>query len=179
MSEEGATGVTCQACGGATIVRNATAEKPYAYAIGGLPGVALIGIRLRLCERCGSESPLIPRIEELHRVIARDLLRKQSLLTGDELRFLRKHAGFPAAPFAALLRVTPAHLSRFENAHEGNNLGAPADRLARALVATASAGEDAREVLFARSDAPRRRPEPFKPACAAFRLVRNRWRHAA
>jgi len=168
MSEEGATAVTCQACGGATSERNATAAEPYAYAIGGLPGVLLIGIRLRKCDRCGAESLLIPRIEELHRLIARDLLRKQTLLTGDELRFLRKHAGFPAARFAALLGVTPAHLSRFENAHERNNLGAPADRLARALVAAASAGEDARKVLLDRTDVAGKRPERLEPVSAAL-----------
>ncbi len=104
---------------------------------------------------------------------------RRTLLTGDELRFLRKHAGFPAARFAALLGVSAAHLSRFENGHAGNNLGAPADRLARALVAAASAGEDLRTVLLDRAGPVGRRTKRPKPVLATFRLVRNRWRHSA
>ena len=169
----------CPDCGGPTSERTSTAAEPYAYTLGGLPGVRLIGVVLETCERCGAEIVGFPRLGQLERVIARELLRKPALLSGDELRFVRKHAGIPAARFAALLGVTPAHLSRFENAHEGNNLGAPADRLARAIVAAACSGFDAREVLLGRTDESGRRRNRPRPAPSVFQFVQNRWRPVA
>jgi DNA-binding transcriptional regulator YiaG len=166
----------CSECGGATSERTSTAAEPYAYTLGGLPGVRLMGVVLETCERCGAEIVGFPRLGQLERVIARELLRKPALLSGDELRFVRKHAGFPAARFAALLGVTPAHLSRFENAHEGNNLGAPADRLARAIVAASCDGFDAREILLRRMDQTGRPPDRPRQAPSMFQFVQNRWR---
>jgi transcriptional regulator with XRE-family HTH domain len=102
--------------------------------------IFLVGIMVLTCPVCKVESPIIPRMAELHRVIANSLLEKKESLRGDEIRFLRKNAGFPAQDFAALLGVTPSHLSRIENA-KTNKLGAPADRLVR-LVAKAHMNGD-------------------------------------
>src|SRR6266705_1962624 len=105
----------CDRCDKALIARVTTLESPYRYRISGLVNVYLVGITVYLCGKCKSESPVVPRIQELHGLIARDLTRKRSRLSGRELRFLRTHAGSPARQFAALLGITPEHLSRIEN----------------------------------------------------------------
>lgn len=164
----------CDECEVAMKGRETTTEAPYSYDIGGLPSVGLVGITIYTCPTCREESPLITKPAELHRVIAQALLRKPEPLSGEELRFLRKNAGFPAQKFAALLGIDPAHLSRVENG-KVDALGPSTDRLARAVVmAAAKGGEDVRKMLLEHADTKqdlRRRP--------LFKLEKNRWRHAA
>ncbi len=166
----------CERCMVPMIKRKATDATPYAYRESGLKNVFLCGIVVRTCPRCEVESAVIPRIGELHRVIAEALVRKPTHLTGAELRFLRKNAGFPATKFSALLGVNPSHLSRIENGHY-KRLGKPTDRLARALAVAAGNGEDVREVLLRLADELESRRLVRKPP--KFELVRNQWRQAA
>lgn len=63
---------------------------------------------------CPAEMPIIPRVCELHRVMADSLIGQPEPLSGDQIRFLRKSIGLAARKFAALLQVDPAHLSRVE-----------------------------------------------------------------
>jgi transcriptional regulator with XRE-family HTH domain len=125
----------CHECGTEMIERKTTFDKPYPYTLSGLNHVYLLGISLMWCATCESESPVIPRVAELHRVISEVLVRKDGLLSGEELRFLRKNAGFQANQFAALLGLTPEHLCRVEKGPT-ENLGEAADRLARAICMT-------------------------------------------
>ena len=82
----------------------ATIKQPYRYSFSGVSNVFLSGIRVYNCPQCNTELPLIPKIEELHDLIARQIAQKPTPLTGEEIKFLRKNAGFPAAKFATLLR---------------------------------------------------------------------------
>jgi transcriptional regulator with XRE-family HTH domain len=141
------TGITCDQCETEMVVRQATAENPYVYALSGLKNVVLVGIPVRSCPKCRIEVPTIPRVGELHRVMADNLIKQDAPLTGDRLRFLRKNAGFAARKFAALLGIDPSHLSRVET--KGAKLGLPTERLARAVVmAEIRGGEEARRVLL-------------------------------
>ena len=154
--------------------RTASAEDPYRYSSSGVPGILLYGIPVHRCPRCGAETAVFPRIAQLHRVMARELAGKAGPLTGDEVRFLRKGAGLSASRFAALLGVTPEHLSRVENGHYAS-LGPAADRLARAIALLALDREDAREILL-RTAAERGTDTRGRPP--AFELGRGRWRTA-
>src|SRR2546426_612040 len=106
---------SCDVCEAAMVGRLTTPEAPYAYALGGLPRVGLAGITVYRCAACDLDAPVIPKPGELHRVITEFFVKKPGLLAGDELRFLRKHAGLPARTFAARLGIDPSHLSRVEN----------------------------------------------------------------
>jgi putative transcriptional regulator len=97
----------CDVCGSELESRRTARETPYAYAIGGLPRVGLVGIVVHRCATCNIEAPVIPKPAELHGLLARMFLRKAGVLAGDELRFLRKHAGFSAQKFAEMLGVDP------------------------------------------------------------------------
>jgi len=59
--------VHCDVCGGSmTITRDS-----WQYEESGLRNVILEGIEVRSCQACGTREPVIPRIEELHGILAR------------------------------------------------------------------------------------------------------------
>ena len=126
----------CGKCEGQIMERLATVDRPYPFKMSGLSKVYLAGIHIRKCTSCRAESPVIPKLGKLNDLIARDLVKKPALLTGEEIRFLRKNAGFPAKTFAELVGVDPKHLSRVENGHT-DTLGVPADRLVRVIARAA------------------------------------------
>jgi len=127
--------------------RHATKEHPYVYRQSGLSAVLLSGIDLYYCPNCKAESPVIPRIAQLHESLAQEIIQLPRLLSGDEIKFLRKHAGLPAQQFARLIGVTPEHLSRVENGHT-KTFGKNTDRLIRAFTLTAKKGKEARKMLL-------------------------------
>jgi hypothetical protein len=108
----------------------ATKSRPYPYELSGLPDVRLAGIKVWRCPRCRAEAPVLPRVAELHRLIALTLVMRERLLRGAEVRFLRVQGGFAAKDFAKLIGVDAAHLSRVENGKR-RSLGRASDRLAR------------------------------------------------
>jgi transcriptional regulator with XRE-family HTH domain len=79
--------------------------------------------------RCGVRIPEIPAISDLHCLIALDLLRKPSLLVGEEIRFLRKIAGLSQKELAELMGVTPTLPSKWERDGASNQT----DRLLRTV----------------------------------------------
>lgn len=144
-------GMTCDYCHVDMHQRHATMDNPYHYALSGLKDVCLVGIVVYECPQCKAVMPIIPRIADLHDVIARALVKEPRPLRRDELRFLRKAAGFPARKFARLLGISPQHLSRIENGHT-EKLGKTADRLARFIAIKARDGEDMRDVFIQIAD---------------------------
>ncbi len=170
--------MTCNVCNSKLIERIATLESPYHYRISGLKDIFLVGITIRKCMQCASESPIIPHITELHKVIAESLVDKPGLLTGEDLRYLRKYAGFSSKRFAVLIKVTASHLSRFENGNYGS-LGKPADKLARA-VAMATAGQGyVKKILMQVADDLIKAQKAARKTKPTFRLIKNRWTKAA
>ena len=163
--------------------RPATARDPYAYNLSGVKHVWLVGVKVRHCEACGIQLPVIPRISQLHQVIARMLIEKPVRLQGDEVRFLRKQAGFPGNKFAALIGVRPETLSRVENGRVAS-LGKAADRLARVVSTITRDGEAAREMLLRVADlklvaARGRRQGEGKVPEPVFRLKGKDWSRMA
>ena len=170
----------CELCNAPMTERQTTRDMPYFYTLAGLPHVGLVGITVVECQKGHAAVPRIPKIGELHRVIADAFVNKAELLTGAELRFLRKNAGFSAQKFAALLIVDPAYLSRVENGKQ-KGLGPSTDRLARLIVLAALKGGDKiREVLLSEANATIEQKKQKKRAAAMFKLdEKNHWRKAA
>ena len=73
----------------------------------------------------------IPAIERIHQKIAEYLFRKPALLSGEEIRFLRKEMGLKAVELANLLGVSKVTVSRWENS--AKPIGILSDRLIRLL----------------------------------------------
>lgn len=90
----------------------------YRYKEAGLDNIVLKGITVVRCDNCGEEYYNFGDIEQLHDKIAEILLTKAGLLTGKEIRFLRKHIGYSGAMFARLTGYTSETISRLENGQQ-------------------------------------------------------------
>jgi DNA-binding transcriptional regulator YiaG len=101
----------------------------------GLP-VKLINIKLIKCGHCGNVDPIIPNMNGLMTAIALKLVCSQSLLGGEEIRFLRKYVGKSAQEFARLLHTDHTHLSKLEN--NRLEIGHTLDKYLRLLVSNLS-----------------------------------------
>lgn len=81
----------------------------------GLPNVTLLDVEVNRCPRCGYKETVIPKVEELHRQIALQLVTGSGRFGPDEIRFLRRYIGCATATeFAREFRVTPETVSRWE-----------------------------------------------------------------
>lgn len=165
-------GRVCDECGVSMVERHATPEVPYRYTLSGMNNVFLVGIVVRECPQCGGQSPVIPRIGELHRVIANCLIEKPGQLVGQEIRFLRKYAGLPAWKFAIVIGETASHVSRVET--ENKTLGKPADRLVRALAMDRKEGQALVDALLEIIEHP-----AIEQHSTSFRLERRGWKACA
>ncbi|RMG53576.1 MAG: helix-turn-helix domain-containing protein [Acidobacteria bacterium] len=103
----------------------------YKYVESGLRNIILHRIEIYRCRHCGEVIPKIPQVKELHRAIAEHLFKKDSLLSGEEIRFLRKQMDLRAVDLAAILGVTKVTVSRWETGKE--RISPPADRAIRLL----------------------------------------------
>ena len=106
-------------------------KKDYHYTESGLKNIILANLTIYQCS-CGEEVPLIPHAEELHKVIAFELVKSKSLLSGPEVRFLRKQLGMKAVDLAEMLGVSKVTVSRWENGEE--KIGAANDRLIKLFL---------------------------------------------
>jgi putative zinc finger/helix-turn-helix YgiT family protein len=92
-----------------------TMSITYRYKDCGIDNVILHGVRESRCEECGEVYYNFGNLEVLHRLIAQHLIEKSDLLTGKEIRFLRKFLGYSSAVFSKLVGYEIEHLSRVEN----------------------------------------------------------------
>lgn len=109
-------------------------RETWPYKECGLSDVKLLNVPVHRCPKRGEVEVVIPRLPELHRLLAELLTRKPDALIGEEFRFLRKHLGFSSSDFAKKLGVTLETVSRWESAK--HPVHPVADRLVRLLVAT-------------------------------------------
>lgn len=107
-------------------------RENHRYIESGLPNVTLVNVEVRRCPHCGEQELVIPKIEQLHRVLAEAVSMKTERLTHQETRFLRKYLGWSGADFAAHFGVAPETVSRWES---GNQVMNPmAEKLLRVLA---------------------------------------------
>ena len=84
--------------------------------------------------KCGNghQEVEIPNAEQLHRLLVNLLIRKRSVLTGSEIRFLRKELVMSGKVFAQQLGMTAEHLSRLETGRR--QITSTTDLLVRLVV---------------------------------------------
>jgi putative zinc finger/helix-turn-helix YgiT family protein len=116
----------CYDCGKTMVGK----RENYSYQEVGLKSVVLLNIVVYHC-KCGAIVPEIPYAGILHNCIAMSVLEKKALLSGEEIRFIRKAAGFSATELARVLGMEKGTVSRWENSKQG--IGKDADRLLRAV----------------------------------------------
>ncbi len=104
-------------------------KEDYKYIESGLDNVVLKDIDIYKCENCGEIMPELQNIEKIHENIANEIINKESLLKGQEIKFLRKQLGITAQKLADALNVSKITVSRWENNHE--DIGHANDKLLR------------------------------------------------
>lgn len=101
---------TCSACD-APLGPLERRTVPYAC---GLPGVYLEDIRVRPCTVCANYELTIPHVLPLQHAIARAVAQRPGHLSGEKIRFLRKHLNYTHAELGKILGVAPNIVSRWE-----------------------------------------------------------------
>lgn len=81
----------------------------------GLDNVFLIGVISHHCDVCGETSYDFGDLIQLHKIIADFVVRKDGLISGAEMRFLRKHLGYSGPMFGKLIGVTKDHIYKMES----------------------------------------------------------------
>ncbi len=109
-----------------------TGRENVKYDACGLPGVTLVDVEVSRCGQCGQYEVAIPRMEELHHVMAIAVVRKSARLTPAEVRFLRTTLGWSGRELADHMGAAPETVSRWE--HGRTPVGPQADRLLRLMV---------------------------------------------
>ena len=116
--------IKCDQCGKAAHKKIGN----YKYKESGLDNVYLENIPVYKCS-CGISYPSIFRLHRLNELIALTLVEKPALLSGNEIKFLRKNLHVPSKLFANKLGVGKTTLSKWEN--EAQNHSEGFDRLIR------------------------------------------------
>jgi DNA-binding transcriptional regulator YiaG len=91
-----------------------------------------LGIEIIRCPSCGDESPIIPNLDGLLRVLALAIVTSKLPLTGPEVRYLRKYLSMSAEQFARMLHTDKSTLSKWETG--AINIGSKSDLLIRAIA---------------------------------------------
>lgn len=132
----------CYKCGGTL---ETIKDRPYHYKESGLDYVWLIGVLQYKCKKCGERFVEISRINDLHLLIGKNIICKKELLTGPEVRFLRKEIGMKSKDIAAALSIEPETYSRWENGKRP--IAACHDKSLR-MIYVMNASENTGKLLF-------------------------------
>ncbi len=105
---------TCYSCDSKKKLKKIKATIKYDF--GGAPFVTLKDIPQLKCDDCGETFTEIPKISSLHKMIAElTAIHQPGLLSGDQIRFIRKYLGHSTEDYADIIKMNPKTLSRIEN----------------------------------------------------------------
>jgi DNA-binding transcriptional regulator YiaG len=147
-------------------------REPFHYTACGLDNVYLVsGYQERAV---GGETYVSIRdLEDLHETIALALVHRRKVLTGPEVRFIRKYLDLTQRGLAELLVVSDQMVARYEKGL--NVLSGPADGILRLLVVEHSGGK-----VRIREELERiRAVDEEMNADMTFALDGNEWKTAA
>lgn len=148
-----------------------TERGAHRYAESGLSDVTLVNVEIRTCPSCGEREIVIPKMEQLHRLMADMVIRETTRLSPERIKFLRKFLGFSAADFALIMGVRPETVSRWEG-KSGYPIPPVPERLLRLLVANREPATQYPLDLF--TVQPRVKPQPLK-----LRFSSPEWKRSA
>lgn len=89
-------------------------KKLYHYKESGLPSIYLKNVPWSECPACHAREVALPGVGRLHRCIAWRIVTKPSMLTGEEIVFLRKMLRKNQKQMAGLLGLSQVVLNRWE-----------------------------------------------------------------
>lgn len=144
----------------------------YHYSESGLKNIYLKDVKAMECSHCGEREILLPNIEDLHALIAKNVASQTSRLKPEEIRFLRVHLGLSGTDFAQAVSVEPESVSRWENGRSEMKL--TNERLLRILILSkAGPFRDYKELGEFGSSPKKGRPD------LQFAVKGDKWRQSA
>lgn len=122
--------------------------RAYKYTGVNLDNMVLLNIEVEICVACKTETPLLRNVKKLHNAIGVAIALQKVHLSGADIRYLRRSAGFKVGDWAKRLGVADAHYSRLENGDRP--ITAQVDILARVNFLNALKQKDPENVQLAR-----------------------------
>lgn len=127
----------CQNCESSRELKKEKRDLKYTEC--GLSNIVLVNATVFKCSNCSEEYYDYGNINELHKLIAGALISQASILTGPEIRFLRKHTGYSKDYFAEVLGVQERTVYRWE---KGENITPQVDKAIRMAIALTQPDRD-------------------------------------
>lgn len=122
--------------------------RSYMYEGVGLDNICLLNVEVEVCQSCGTETPILRNVKRLHRAIGVAIALQPTQLSGKDVRFLRRSAGFSLTDWASRLSVADATYSRWENSKQ--MISANPDRIARINYLNAIQHKDPENIQIAK-----------------------------
>jgi DNA-binding transcriptional regulator YiaG len=117
--------IKCPSCGNKCEILK---DQNFDYQGCGLNNVVLVGIQVLHCKCGGESSPMIPKIREVHQLIAEAILFQGAKLRYCDIRFLRHQANLNINTMARYLALDKELLTAWETEnfnYEGTNFKPP------------------------------------------------------
>lgn len=92
-------------------------KESRAYPESGLENVQLLNVPIWRCES-GHEEVEVPNVEQLHDLLAHQVVRQPAPLSSRDIRFLRRRLRLSARDFSSRMGWTPEWQSQLENGHQ-------------------------------------------------------------
>lgn len=113
-----------------------------------LNNIVLLNIQVEWCADCQIETPLLQNVKKLHNAIGVAIALQKVHLSNEDLRYLRRSAGFSVGDWAKQIGVVEAHYSRLESGDR--SITAQVDKLARIIFLSALKHKDIENVHLAK-----------------------------
>lgn len=105
----------------------------YRYTESGLSNVVLQNVEVAYCPKCGNTDVFIPRMARLQAAIFQAIVVSPVRLTGEQLRYARKHLDLSGEELSGYLHTDKTKISKWERGQD--RIGPATDRLFRLLAA--------------------------------------------
>lgn len=122
--------------------------RTYKYTGVGLDNIVLMNLEVEVCADCGTETPLLRNVKKIHNAVGVAIALQKVHLSGADIRYLRRSAGFKVGDWAKRVGLADAHYSRVENGDR--SITSQVDTLARVNFLNALKQQDPENVELAR-----------------------------
>ena len=122
--------------------------RAYNYTGVNLENIVLRNLEVEVCNACDTKTPLLQNVKKLHNAIGVAIALQKVHLSGADIRYLRRSAGFSVGEWSKRLEVAEGTYSKWENGYRP--ITAQADKLARINFLNALKQKDPENVQLAK-----------------------------
>lgn len=122
--------------------------RAFTYTGVNLNNVVLLNLEVEVCKGCDTKTPLLRNVKKLHNAIGVAIALQKVHLSGADIRFLRRSAGFSIGEWAKRLEIAEGTYTKWENGYRP--VTPQADKLARISFINALKQKDPENVRLAK-----------------------------